>query len=82
MFIWLRITEVSTLNSLKLQHICKKKRTTVLNKYLPGHDSSRRVDFDHVTTISESRLREQKSIKCNYSDCFRAFKFLYFDYTI
>ena len=43
MFISLRITEVSTLHSLKLQHICKKKRTSGLNKFLPGHDSSRRV---------------------------------------
>ena len=43
MFVWLRITEVSTLSSLKSQHICKKNITSGLNKFFPGHDTSRRV---------------------------------------
>ena len=34
----------------------------------------------HVTTISKSRLRAQKSIKWDYSTYFRAFIKLYFDY--
>ena len=42
--------------------------------FLAGH-------FDHVTMISESCLREQMSVKCNYFTYFRAFILLYFVYT-
>ena len=49
----------------------KEKRASVY--------SSRRVNFDHVTTISESRLREHISNTCDYSTYFRPFILLYFD---